>query len=137
VPRGGGEDAAEAGIGGIVGHAPAQHDASADRPVERRPLANPVGHGSIRRVERFDQAEAPRMSLVYVERIAAVEAVHRIGRDEQRAINPDLVHRGDHLIAGDLRRPVKAADPGAAGMIAFVSVHLGIDRRHRLVPPDG
>ena len=52
--------------------------------------------------------------------------LHGETNTEYRAVGADGVHGGHHLGAGNLRRPVERADPGAARVVAFVGVNLGI-----------
>ena len=54
----------------------------------------------------------------------------REGRDQHRAVHPDGVHRGHHVVARDLRRAGQDAGPGAARMVAFIGVHLRINDHH-------
>src|SRR6266702_8951703 len=70
------------------------------------------------------------MLPVDLERIAGVVAVHRKGRDQHRAVHPDSVHRGHHVVARDLRRAGQDAGPGATRMVAFIGVHLRIYDHH-------
>jgi hypothetical protein len=66
--------------------------------------------------------------------IAGVTAIHAERRDQYGTVDADRVHRGHHLVAGDLRRPVQCADPGAARVVAFIGVNLGIEYRHSFRP---
>src|SRR5262249_50631867 len=70
----------------------------------------------------------------YVEGIARIVAVRAERRDQHRAVDPDLVHCRHHLVAGDLRRPLESADPGAARVVAFIGVNLAIEYRHSFRP---
>jgi len=45
----------------------------------------------------------------------------------------DISYR--RLVAGDLRRAVQHRGPRPAGMVAFVAMNLGVDRRHEVGPP--
>ena len=74
------------------------------------------------------------MRLVDLERVARVEAIHGIGRDQQRPIDAHGIHRGHHVVARDLRRPVEMTGPGTAGMVALVAMDLGVDDRHEALP---
>jgi hypothetical protein len=58
--------------------------------------------------------------------VAGVVAIHAERRHQNRAVDADGVHGCHHLVAGDLRRPVESADPGAARTIAFIGVHLSV-----------
>src|SRR5207248_6758825 len=68
--------------------------------------------------------------LVDLECIAGVVAVHSEGRDQHRAVYPNGVHRGHHVVARDLRRASQDTGPGATRMVAFIGVHLRIDCYH-------
>src|SRR5262249_35706078 len=50
---------------------------------------------------------------------------------EDRAIDANLVHRRDHLVAGDVVGPVRHRVPRALRRVRLVGVDLGIDDRHR------
>lgn len=58
--------------------------------------------------------------------VAGVVAIHREGRDQQRAVDPDAIHCSHHVIPGDLRRAVENGSPGPPRVVAFVGMHLGI-----------
>jgi hypothetical protein len=74
------------------------------------------------------------MRRVDLEGIARVITVHAEWRDQYGAVDSDGVHGRDHLIAGNLGRPVKSADPRSTGVVAFVGVNLGIQYRHGFYP---
>ena len=63
----------------------------------------------------------------HLHRIAGVVAVHGKGRDEDRAIDADLVHRRHHLVAGDVSRPVRNRVPGPLRRVGLIGMNLGID----------
>ena len=67
------------------------------------------------------------MRRVDLYRVAGVVAIHGERRDQHRAVDADRIHRGHHVVAGDLGRTVENADPRPARMVAFIGVHLGID----------
>jgi hypothetical protein len=69
------------------------------------------------------------MRAIDFQSIAGVIAIHAERRDQYRAVDADGVHGGRHLVAGNLRRPVESADPGASRVVAFVGVNLGIQCR--------
>ena len=104
-----------------------QHDARADDSGPRGPGLDlgrdRVGVG----VERRDQAEAIGVLLGDALAVAGVVAVDREGRNQQRAVDADGVHRRDHLLAGHRRR---TGQHGAvvALVVAVVGVHLAVDR---------
>ena len=75
------------------------------------------------------------MSGMDGQRVACVVAVHGEYRGQQAAIDTDGVHGLHHVGARDLRRPGQNLGPGAARMIAFVAVNLGINRHHEIRPP--
>ena len=127
-----GEDAIDAGIGGIGRSLVPQEYADSHRAFGRSPLGDRIDHGGVGRIDRLDQPETVGVRRVNLERIARVETVHAERRDQDRAIDAGGIHRGHHLVAGDLRRPVESADPGAAGVVAFVGVNLCIQYRHDL-----
>src|SRR4029077_15406245 len=66
--------------------------------------------------------------------VARVVAVHAEWRHQHGSVDPDVVHRSHHLVAGDLGRPLQRADPRTARVIAFISVNLAIEYRHSLRP---
>ena len=68
------------------------------------------------------------MRSVDLNGIAGVIAIHAERRDQHGAVDADRVHRGRHLVAGNLRWPVERGGPGAARVVAFVGVNLGIDQ---------
>src|SRR5690606_15317407 len=71
---------------------------------------------------------------INLERVARVVTVHGVWRDEDGAVDADFVHRLDHIVARHLRRSVENRRPGAAGVVALVSMHLGIDDLHGPLP---
>ena len=50
------------------------------------------------------------------------------------AVDSDGVHRGHHLVAGDLRWAMEHARPRASRVVAFIGVNLGIQSRHDSPP---
>ena len=78
------------------------HDANADRARRLLPVGDHVGYRRIVRVERLDDREPIGMRLLHFHRIARVVAVHREGGDEDRAVDAELVHRRDDLVARDV-----------------------------------
>ena len=66
------------------------------------------------------------MSRINLNCIARVIAIHAKRRDQHRAVDPDRIHRGHHLVAGHLRRTIESPDPRAARVVAFVGMDLGI-----------
>src|SRR3954468_7112706 len=67
------------------------------------------------------------MSPLHLDSIAGVIAIHREGRNEDRTINSDLVHRRHHLVAGDVVRPVRNGVPGPLEGVRLIGVDLGVD----------
>ena len=134
VLDGGLADAVEAGIVGGALLFLAQEDADADGARRLLPLRDHVGHVLVVRVDRLDDGHAAGMGARHLLGIAAVVAVHREGRDEDRAVDADLVHRRHHLVAGHVRRPVRHGGPGPLGRVGLVGVDLRIDDRHREPP---
>ena len=125
-------DAVEAGIVRVaVRSRRRDHDANADRARRLLPVGDDVGHRRIVRVDRLDDREAPGCASLHFHRIARVVAVHGKGRDEDRAVDADLVHRRDHLVAGDVGGQFGTRVPGPLRRVRFVGVDLGIDDRHR------
>jgi hypothetical protein len=53
---------------------------------------------SFESVDRLDDREPIGMGSLHFHRITRVVAVHGKGRDEDRAIDADLVHRPHHLV---------------------------------------
>jgi hypothetical protein len=106
------------------------HDANGDGSRLLPPFGDDLADRRIRGVDGLDDCEAPRVLALHLERIARVVLVERKGRDENRPVDADPVHRGDHLVAGDVGRPVRHAVPGALGRVRFVSVDLRVDDRH-------
>src|SRR5260370_11940593 len=76
------------------------------------------------------------MRRINVKRVAGVVAIHAEGRPQHGAVDTDRVHGGHHLVAGNLRRTVEDAGPGASRVVAFVGVNLGIQCRHDLPSPE-
>jgi len=75
------------------------------------------------------------MRRINLKGIAGVVAIHGKRRHQHGAVDTDGVHRGHHLVAGNLRRAVENTGPGASRVVALVSVDLGIQCRHDLNPP--
>src|SRR5215831_15619747 len=75
VPRRGGKDAVEAGIGGIRRNLVSEHDPDADRALRRLPLGDRIGDCRIGRVDRLDQSEPAGMRSVYLDGVAGVVAI--------------------------------------------------------------
>ena len=111
------------------------HDADADRARRLLPVGNDIVHALIVRIDRLDDRHAAGMRALHLLGVARVVAVHRKRRDEDRAIDADLVHRRDHLVAGNVSGPVRHAVPGPLRSVRLVDVDLGIDDRHWEVPP--
>jgi hypothetical protein len=63
--------------------------------------------------------------------VARVIAIEVEGRDDDRGVDADRIHRRHHLLAARRCRAVQLADPGPARMVALVGVHLDVDYRHR------
>ena len=57
------------------------------------------------------------------------------GGDEDRAVDADPVHRRHHLVTRDVIGPVRHGVPGPFRRVRLIDVDLGIDDRHREVPP--
>src|ERR1041385_2411622 len=74
--------------------------------------------------------QAPGMGLRALDRVARVVAVHRKGRDEDRAVDADLVHRRHHFVAGDVSRPVRHGGPRPRRRVRLIGMDLGIDDHH-------
>ena len=135
MPGAGGQNLIETRIGGVGGGFRAiEHDPNTDDTILRRPVGYRLGHPWIGRVERLDQPEPAGMLRMHFESVAAVEAIHGVGRDQQRTVDADGVHGRHHVVARDLRRSVQKARPGAAGVVALVGVHLGVYRDHDSQP---
>src|SRR4029077_9468644 len=60
---------------------------------------------------------------------------HGKGGDEDRAVDADPVHGRHHLVAGGVVRPVRDTVPRPFRGVRVIAVDLGIDDRHREVPP--
>ena len=131
---GGREDAPDAGMPGIDRGAVRHHDPDRCRPLLRRPLGDDLGHRRIGRVHRLDEPEPSGMPGVDLDRVARIEAVHGVGGDQQGPVDADRVHRGDHVVAGDLRGAGENPRPGAARAVALVGMDLGVDGRHGAHP---
>ncbi len=132
--RRGGQNPVDAGVGGVGRDLVSQHDPDADRAVGGSPVGDRIGDGGIGGIDRLDQPEPGGMRGVNREGVAGVVAIHRKRRHQHGAVDTDGVHRGHHLVAGDLRRALQNAGPGAARMVAFVGVNLGIQCRHDVLP---
>src|ERR1700722_5052408 len=111
----------------------AQEDADADRARRLLPLGDDIRHRRIVRVDRLDDAELAGMRPLHLHGVARVVAIHGKGRDEDRAVDADLVHRRHHLVAGGVRGPVRHAVPGPLRRVRLIGMDLGIDDRHGLL----
>ena len=58
------------------------------------------------------------MGALHLHRVARVVAVQRKGGDEDRAVDADLVHRRDHLVAGDVAGQFGTLCQGRFGVLA-------------------
>ena len=116
-----------------------QHDADADRARRPLPRGDDVAHRRIVRIDRLDDREPAGMGPLHFHRIARVVAVQGKRRDEDRAVDADLVHGRHHLVTRNVIGPVRHAVPGSLRSVRFVSVDLGIDDHHRgkLLEVDG
>ena len=132
VANGRARDPVEAGIVGRALLLLAQHDADSDRARRLLPVGDDVGHAGVVRVERLDDGEPAGMGALYFDGVAGVVAVQRKRRDEDRAVDADLVHRRHHLVTGDVIRPVRHAVPRSLRRVRLVGVDLGIDNHHRI-----
>ena len=104
-------------------------DADADRARRLLPLGDNIGDRRIVGVDRLDQRELVGVGPLHLDRIAAVVLVHRKWRDVDRAVDANLVHRRHHLVAGDVRGPVRHAVPGSLRRVRRIGMDLGIDDR--------
>src|SRR2546428_941632 len=75
------------------------------------------------------------MGPLHFHGIARVVAVHGKGGDEDRAVDADHVHGRHHLVTGDVIGPIRDSVPGPFRSVRFIGVDLGVDDRHRDVPP--
>src|SRR5207247_2149375 len=64
-------------------------------------------------VDRLDDREPTGMGPLHFHRITRVVAIHGKGGDEDRAVDPDLVHRRHHLVTRDVIGPVRHTVPGS------------------------
>jgi hypothetical protein len=119
-----------AGVDGVGCNAAIQQEPDANGPRGGNPVGDCLCDPRIRRVDRLDQAEPPGMLPVDLKRIAGVVAVYGEGRDQHRAVDPDGVHHGHHVVARDLRRAGQDAGLGAARMAVFIGMHLCIYYHH-------
>ena len=71
------------------------------------------------------------MRPLHLHRIAGIVAVQRKRRDEDRAVDADLVHRRHHLVTRDVVGPVRHRVPGPLRAVRLIGMDLGIDNRHR------
>ena len=108
-----------------------QHDADSNRARRLLPFRDDFGHAGIVWVERLDDGEPAGMGPLHLHGIAGIVAVQRKGRDEDRAIDADLVHRRHHLVTRDVIGPVRHAMPGPLRAVRLIGMDLGIDNRHR------
>ena len=81
-------------------------------------IRDDVGHTGIVGVERLDDGEPAGMGPLHFHGIAGVIAVQRKGRDEDRAVDADLVHRRHHLVTRDMIGPVRHVCQGRFGLFA-------------------
>ena len=79
------------------------------------------------RIERFDEREPPRMCRVYADSEAGIVTVHGKGRNQQCAVDSDLIHGRNHVVSRDLGGTHQEALPRPARMIALIGVDLGVD----------
>src|SRR6185437_13319369 len=56
-------------------------------------------------------------------------------RHQQRTINADGIHRGHHVVAGNVLGTAQGAHPRTTGMIALIRMNLGINRQHHALQP--
>jgi len=106
------------------------HDADADGRRDFLPLRDDITDRRIIRIDRLDQGEAARMGLLHFHRVARVIAIHGEGRDEDRAMNADLVHRRDHFVARHMCGPVRHAMPRPLRVVGVIGVDLRINNHH-------
>ena len=125
------------------------HPVPVDRPVEGQPGAldvrvlREVAHhrGALGRLvlrNAGHHAEPVRVRLARLERVVGAVALPG-QREDQRAVDPGLVHQGHAFLIGEgrLAVPVQphalpgALDPGTVGGLFFPDVHLGVNDEHR------
>ena len=129
VLHGGAADAVDAGVVRRAVRLLRHDDADADRARRLLPVGDDIGHRRIVRVDRLDEREPAGMGPLHFHRVAGVIAVHRKRRDEDRAVDADLVHRRHHLVAGDVSGPVRHPEPGPLRRVRLIGMDLGIDDR--------
>jgi hypothetical protein len=110
------------------------HDADTDRARCLLPVGDDIAHGWIVWIDWLDDCKLIRMGPLHFHRITRVVAIHRKGRDEDRAVDADLVHRPNHLITRNVIRPVRHTVPWSLWGIRLIGVDLGVDDRHRKSP---
>src|SRR5690242_20277744 len=125
-----GKDAIDGGVRRIGRSTISQKNPNPNRAFGSGPGSNGIDHSGIGRIDRLDQPKPDRVGGKDLERIARVVAVHAKGRNEDRTVDPDGIHGGYHLLAGDLGWSRQGADPRAARVVTFVSVNLGIQYWH-------
>src|SRR5580698_747698 len=111
-----------------------QHDADSDRARRLLPLGDDVINCRIVRIDRLDDGHPVRMGARHLDRVARVILVHGKSRDEDRAVDADLVHRRYHLVTRDVIGPVRHIVPGPLRRVGLVGMDLGIDNRHPDAP---
>src|SRR5262249_32866151 len=101
------------------------------------PVGNDLTHFRIVRVDRLDDREPAGVGALHFHRIAGVVAVHGKGGDEDRAVDPDLVHRRHHLVTRNVIGPVRHTVPGSVRRVRLLGVDVRLDDVRRGLSPGG
>src|SRR5262245_39367524 len=107
------------------------NDANADRARCLLPVGDDIAYGWIVWIDRLYDREPTGMDPLHFHRITRVVAVKGKGRDEDRAVDADFVHRRHHLVTRNVIGPVRHTVPGSLRSVRLISVNLRIDDRHR------
>ena len=97
---------------------------SADRAWRLFPIGDDIAYRGIARISRFDQSESTGMCTLHFHGITGVVLIHGERRDENGAVNTDLVHCSHHLGASNVIGPVRHLVPWSLGRICLVGMYL-------------
>jgi len=111
-----------------LGHAGHQPDANCPRCIP--PSGDGVSSLGLVRVNRRDQPEATGMGAVDLDNVTGIGTIERPRRNQQRPVDPDVLHRGNQVVARDGGRSWESPSPRSPRVVPVIRVNLSIYYTH-------